>query len=50
MSLDYPYLSPDQALWLTFSDSKYPCVEEISIVPKILETFIFNFNNKHFWI
>ena len=32
--LNYPLLPPSLALWLTFNISSYPCLEQISIVPK----------------
>ena len=35
--LNHRHLLPDQAPWLTFSGSNYPCLEQISMVPKMFE-------------
>ena len=39
--LDYFHLPSDLALWLTLSGSNYPCLEQISMVPKIFEPWKF---------
>ena len=36
-SLNYNYLPPDLALWLTLSGSNYPCLEQIYMVPIMFE-------------
>ena len=38
-SLNYPHLPPDRALWLTHN---YPCLEQISMVPKMFEPLKFD--------
>ena len=40
--LDYFRLPSDLALWLTRSGSNYPCLEQISMVPKMFEPFKFD--------
>ena len=43
--LNYPHLPPDLALWLTLSGSNYPCLEQISMVPKMFEPLKFDCNH-----
>ena len=40
--LNYHYLLPDLAPWLTFSGSNYPCLEQFSMVPKMFEPLKFD--------
>ena len=40
--LDYFHLPSDLALWLTLSGSSYPCLEQISMVPKMFEPLKFD--------
>ena len=44
--LNYTHLPPDLELWLTLSGSNYPCLEQISMVTKMLELLKFDCNNK----
>ena len=37
----YPHLPPDPALWLPLNGSNYPCLEQISMVPKLFESLKF---------
>ena len=37
ISLTYRHFLPDQAPWLTLSDSNNPDLEQISMVPKMFE-------------
>ena len=41
-SLNYRYLLPDLAPWLTHSGSNYPCLEQFSMVPKMFEPLKFD--------
>ena len=41
-SLNYRYLLPDLAPWLTLSGSNYPCLEQFSMVPKMFEPLKFD--------
>ena len=43
--LDYFHLPSDLALWLTLSGSNYPCLEQISMVPKMFEPLKFDCSN-----
>ena len=45
ISLNYRYLLPDLAPWLIFSgsNSNYPYLEQISMVPKMFEPLRFDF-------
>ena len=45
-SLNYRYLLPDLALWLTLSGSSYPYLEQISMVPKMFEPLKFDCSRK----
>ena len=49
-SLNYPHLPPDLVLWLTFSDSKSLCWEQISMVCKIFKPMKFNCRFQQLWI
>ena len=40
--LNYFHLPSDLALWLTLSGSNYPCLEQISMVPKMFELVKFD--------
>ena len=40
--LDYSHLPSYLALWLTLSGSNYPCLEQISTVPKMFEPLKFD--------
>ena len=40
--LNYRYLLPDLAPWLTLSSSNYPCLEQFSMVPKMFEPLKFD--------
>ena len=42
ISLNYRYLFPELVPWLTLSDSNYPCLERISMVPKMFEPLRFD--------
>ena len=44
-SLKYRYLLPDLASRLTLSGSKYPCLEQVSMVQKMFEPLKFDCNN-----
>ena len=44
--LDYRYLPPDLAPWLTLSCSNYPCLEQFSMVPKMFEPLRFDCKQK----
>ena len=41
-SLNHPILPPDLALWLTRRGLNYPCLELISMVPKMFKSLKFN--------
>ena len=45
--LDYFHLPSDLALCLTPSGSNYPCLEQISMVPKMFEPLKFDCRNKN---
>ena len=45
--LNYRYLLPDLAPWLTLSGSNYPCLEQFSMVPKMFEPLKFDCMYKH---
>ena len=38
----YRYLLPDLAPWLTLSGSNYPCLEQLSMVPKMFQPLKFD--------
>ena len=42
ISLNYRYLLPELVPWLTLSCSNYPCLERISMVPKMFEPLRFD--------
>ena len=42
ISLNYRYLLPELVPWLTVSGSNYPCLERISMVPKMFEPLRFD--------
>ena len=42
ISLNYRYLLPELVPWLTLSGSNYPCLERISMVPKMFEPLRFD--------
>ena len=42
ITLNYRYLLPELVPWLTLSGSSYPCLERISMVPKMFEPFRFD--------
>ena len=42
ISLDYCYLLSELVPWLTLSGSNYPCLERISMVPKMFEPLRFD--------
>ena len=42
ISLNYRYLLPELVPWLTISGSNYPCLERISMVPKMVEPLRFD--------
>ena len=42
ISQNYRYLLPDLVPWLTLSGSNYPCLEWISMVPKMFEPLRFD--------
>ena len=42
ISLNYRYLLPELVPWLTLSGSNYPCLEQISMVPKMFEPLRFD--------
>ena len=41
-SLNYRYLLPDLAPWLTLSGSNYPCLEQFSMAPEMFEPLKFD--------
>ena len=41
ISLNYRYLFPELVPWVTLSGSNYPCLERISMVPKMFEPLRF---------
>ena len=48
-SLNYRYLLPELVPWLTLSGSNYPCLERISMVPKMFEPLKFDCIYKQAW-
>ena len=42
ISQNYHHLLPDMVPWLTLSGSNYPCLEQISMVPKMFEPLKFD--------
>ena len=48
ISLNYRYLLPELVPWLTLSGSNYPCLERISMVPKMFEPLRFDCNYTFF--
>ena len=53
-SLNDRYCLPNLTLWLTLSGSNYPCLEQLSMVPKIFEPLKFDYliypNETNFYI
>ena len=39
-----PFASSPGAIWLTLSDSNYPCLEQMSIAPKMFEPLVWLYN------